>query len=236
MYDTGISQKELDYCRKYKESPEIRIAKFNNLLSGICGKKVLNLGCGTGDMFDPQFHDDNIVIGLDISTVNLGQAKISGHIPTCCDIEQGLPFKNKSFDVIIANELVEHIVNTDFLLFEINRVLKDNGLFMLSTPNVNAPLSFAMMMLFDMPPFRSARYKSQHVRDFTKRTITMALANNGFSVQAIYGNALFIPYLGYFLKSVCNILPRLGDDFIIRAIKTRDLEAPDPGLRWYLEY
>jgi len=46
-----------------------------------------------------------------------------------------LPFADKSFDVVISNHVIEHVENADFHLSEIKRVLKEDGLVYLATPN-----------------------------------------------------------------------------------------------------
>ncbi len=96
-----------------------------------------------------------------------------------------MPFKTETIDLVIASEVLEHILNTDLLLFEINRVLKNNGILVVTVPNVNYLLSYVMMLFFDLPPYRSARYRSPYVRDFTKKIIKIALENNGFKVVKI---------------------------------------------------
>ncbi|PIU75805.1 hypothetical protein COS75_02385 [Candidatus Pacearchaeota archaeon CG06_land_8_20_14_3_00_35_12] len=46
-----------------------------------------------------------------------------------------LPYKNKEFDVVLSALAVEYFPNWDKLFKEVNRVLKDNGLFVFSTGN-----------------------------------------------------------------------------------------------------
>jgi len=46
-----------------------------------------------------------------------------------------LNFKDSSFDVIISFETIEHIKHYDKFLSELKRVLKPNGVLIMSTPN-----------------------------------------------------------------------------------------------------
>ena len=41
------------------------------------------------------------------------------------------------FDVIVSFETIEHVDNGEKVFSEFNRVLKDNGLLIISTPNKN---------------------------------------------------------------------------------------------------
>lgn len=45
------------------------------------------------------------------------------------DLNKRLPFEDKTFDVITANQVLEHVWNIDSLLLEIRRILKDDGIF-----------------------------------------------------------------------------------------------------------
>lgn len=46
-----------------------------------------------------------------------------------------LPFADKSFDVVVSNHVIEHVAKADLHLSEIRRVLKDEGIAYLATPN-----------------------------------------------------------------------------------------------------
>jgi ubiquinone/menaquinone biosynthesis C-methylase UbiE len=45
-----------------------------------------------------------------------------------------MPFEDKIFDVVWSTEVIEHLYHVQRYLHEINRVLKPNGLFILTAP------------------------------------------------------------------------------------------------------
>jgi ubiquinone/menaquinone biosynthesis C-methylase UbiE len=51
------------------------------------------------------------------------------------NVELGLPFKNNSFDCIIASELLEHLNQPKTFFKEVARVLRKRGVLVLTTPN-----------------------------------------------------------------------------------------------------
>lgn len=234
LFNKGFDQEETEKSKRCRENADVRIEKLNGLVRDLSGKIILNLGCGNGDFLDREFLIKNKLIGIDISMNSLKNAVKSGYITVLADAETGLPLKDASMDVVIASEVIEHIVNTDLFLFEINRVLKKDGLLFLTTPNINTILSYIMMIFLDMPPYRSARYKSPHVKDFTKKTLIIALTNNGFTVRKIEGSAIFIPYAGYFLKKTCGLIPMLGETLIVKAMKKESLSVPNMDMRLFL--
>lgn len=56
----------------------------------------------------------------------------------CADVEEGLPFPDRRFDVVHCNQLIEHLRDTDGLVSEVQRVLKPTGIAVLSTNNLSS--------------------------------------------------------------------------------------------------
>ncbi|HQE50065.1 MAG TPA: class I SAM-dependent methyltransferase, partial [Fervidobacterium sp.] len=54
------------------------------------------------------------------------------------DLNNTLPIENESFDVVLSNQVIEHISETDLLLKEMHRILREDGYAILSTPNLAA--------------------------------------------------------------------------------------------------
>ena len=185
-------------------------------------KKVLDVGCATGSLLKPftGLHD---ITGVDIGETFLEQARRNGYKKVVqLDVStQQLPFEDKTFDVVFCGECIEHIVDTDWLYCEINRVLKPGGHFLLTFPNLRTPISFAMMLL-NLPPMYSARYRAGHVRDFTTRTMKIALQNNGFRIDRIAGADFYLPKIGGSLGWLADFLPSWSSTVVVRAVKESD--------------
>jgi len=101
--------------------------------------KILDIGCGTGS-FLFRIQDKKKCVGIDLEEIALRIAK--KYCPTSTFLKGSvlkLPFKNDEFDVVTLWEVIEHIPKgTEMKAFsEIFRVLKKNGLLVLSTPNKN---------------------------------------------------------------------------------------------------
>ena len=52
------------------------------------------------------------------------------------DISKGLPYDSGYFDAIFAGEIIEHMTDDMFFLAECKRILKKNGILLLTTPNL----------------------------------------------------------------------------------------------------
>jgi SAM-dependent methyltransferase len=116
-------------------SERFRIQKLFEILTVVKGKLVLDIGCNKG-VFSKFLSKDNIVYACDIEDFSRSFNNTNVKF-FCCDVEKGLPFKNNFFDVILANEILEHLKNVEFVLDEIFRVLKDEGLLIVDVPNTS---------------------------------------------------------------------------------------------------
>jgi 2-polyprenyl-3-methyl-5-hydroxy-6-metoxy-1,4-benzoquinol methylase len=185
-------------------------------------RRILDVGCATGSLLKPYTQVHHIT-GVDISELLLETARQNGYRQTFpMDISTApLPFADKSFDLVFCGECIEHVVDTDWVLCEINRVLKVNGHFLLTFPNVRTPISM-LMMLLNLPPMFSARYRSLHVRDFTTRTMAIALRNSGFHVDKMLGSDFYLHKLGYQCSRLATFLPSWASTVVARAGKERD--------------
>lgn len=100
------------------------------------GRRVLDLACGEGyGTAALRRAGARSVVGLDISWQVCRRAgrKYAGSF--CAGDAQVLPFADRSFDLIVSFETIEHIERPDVFLDECVRVLLPKGLLVVSTPN-----------------------------------------------------------------------------------------------------
>jgi len=102
----------------------------NNLLSELKSlnpETILDIGCGTGYITNIISKElDSRVIGCDKDSNRISFARFNfGQEVILADVTQ-LPFKDNSFDVVVASEIIEHIHCTEAALEEIKRVARKN--------------------------------------------------------------------------------------------------------------
>jgi len=96
--------------------------------------KLLDVGCG-GGFFLKQAEKFLDCVGIDFSREALIQAKKNCNSKLVLASASLLPFKNNSFDFIVCLGSLEHFIDMDKSLKEMNRVLKKNGKINIYVPN-----------------------------------------------------------------------------------------------------
>lgn len=100
------------------------------------GKKVLDLGCGTGRLFPFLVESGKNLTGLDISSKMIEKArKKYPKIESIIGDSENLPFKDNSFDIVISAFVVVHLKNIEKTFSEVYRVLKNGGAFIVTNIN-----------------------------------------------------------------------------------------------------
>ncbi len=93
----------------------------------VAGKKVIDIGTGTGNVL-PFLGKAEFIAGIDISLTML--ISVRQAFPNIHRVQAdavSLPLKSKSADVVIAVGLVEYMKNVDHFLDNVSFVLKDGG-------------------------------------------------------------------------------------------------------------
>lgn len=105
-----------------------------------------------------------------------------------------LPFPDGRFDSVIAGDVIEHLENPSQFLRESNRVLKDGGRLIISTPQANdwwVTLHNLFFRRWVQDPD-----KGEHLQNWTFLDMTRLLKKNGFAVERIEGFVMRFPKIG----------------------------------------
>jgi len=170
--------------------------RINKVLGEINYKKnVLNIGVGVGFLENRLFKRKSNLkyVGTDITNASLNLISKQYKNQTFVQASvQNLPFVDFAFDQVLLLEVLEHIKpsETFLALFEIFRVLKKGGKFIISIP-VNEGLE---RMLPKNP--------NSHMRFYSESLIVFELRAAGFKVRKIYNASAFSSL--FYLKNLLN--------------------------------
>jgi len=101
-------------------------------------KNVLDVGCGTGYGTSFLASSARSVVGIDVSRQALRYAMSHYRGPNIRFVRmdaEHLEFADRSFDFVISTENFEHLRDQRANLREMSRVLRDDGMLLLATPN-----------------------------------------------------------------------------------------------------
>lgn len=101
--------------------------RLSKLISG----NLLDVGCGIGDMLSYVPGS----IGVDINPENVQFCQNRGLNAYHMQIDV-LPFESDSFDTVLLDNVLEHLINPKALLSEIRRVLRPHGSLIIGVPGV----------------------------------------------------------------------------------------------------
>lgn len=97
------------------------------------GRKLLDASCAAGES-SVAYRS----MGFEVTASNYDPSEFKVADMTCrrVDLNEPWPFADESFDVVVLQEVVEHLENIPYIFREARRVLKPGGCFIFSTPNM----------------------------------------------------------------------------------------------------
>lgn len=142
VYDSApgynLAAKEYDKKLSYLNSFEQK--QVIPLLGNIEGKKILDVGAGTGRLTVILRDHRAVVTALDVSEKMLEELRHKNkHIQTVVGDAESLPFPDASFDIVTAAFLIVHLKNPSRFFDEAYRVLKPDGLLLVTNINQKDP-------------------------------------------------------------------------------------------------
>ena len=125
-------------------------------------EKMVDLGCfdGAFTMRVAEAVRARIVSGVEFIQSHGEKAAARGVDVVNADLSEPLPFPNDEFDLVHANQVIEHVRSTDLFLSEASRVARPGGLVIISTNNLASWHNIASL-IFGFQPMPS------HVSDVT---------------------------------------------------------------------
>lgn len=218
------------------------VALLRQATDGRRDGSLLDVGCGDG-LFVAEM-DQRLglsqrswrLCGVDYSAAKVEQARTRGYEFERCNLEEGLPFEDESFDVITAGELIEHLYDPDGFLAEMHRALRAGGHLLVTTPNLQAWYNRALFLFGIQPLFYETSTKSPligagplrrikrgtipvgHLRVFNRRALLDLLASQGFSVVST-GGAVFeqMPNAAVAVDRLFKRWPSMSSNLVVLA-------------------
>jgi|GEM_PF-5774929 len=152
--------------------------------------KVLDLGCGTGDRticFDTPGH---ALYGVDWNDRLLETLRPRIHFIQQDFLKSKIDYPDASFDLVFSFDVIEHLPKPEMLTCEARRLLKKDGILIISTPNRHRIFSLILLAL-GLRKFPYGQLDKNgdplepygvHIREYTEQELIYFLINEGFKI------------------------------------------------------
>lgn len=178
---------ESDFQKRRLECTLAMIIEGIKEIQGV--PKILDLGCGQGHITYKirEALAEAEVSGLDYS---ISAIEYANHLFPNIDFAVGdaydCPYKESYFDIVVCNNLWEHVPDPLFLLSRITNILKPHGFLILSTPS-RYRLGNIVRILMGKP----VTFMSQHhVTEYSVGQVLEQLGYGGFQVTKFFSKPI----------------------------------------------
>jgi len=209
----------IEYTCRYKEILH-RLIEEHVMDKPPCS--VLDIGCRWGNDLKKvsSIDADMNIFGVDVCShaieVASKELEKNQNIHLCRAKGEDLPFEDSYFDIVFSSEVIEHVKEVGQFMEEVHRVLKNQGVFIITTPS-RFNLTHLIGKLVPSPFKKSLRKcvyymnpgdpdVNPHVYEYTPRELKELFEKNGFRVERIIGGTLRVPVWPLFERSVFLLL------------------------------
>lgn len=217
-YSFEINRKDFSSYREYLGEVEYRQLKkvivemvTRSSLNLNANSKLLDMACWDGlpTAFYGKSFGISKLFGLDFFDTQIDKARGNGVDVLKCNFETDkFPYPDNEFDVVIANQIFEHLKQIYNPLSEIHRVLKPGGLLIFSVPNL-AALHCRLQLLFGKQPSTIKLFEA-HVRGFSPSALAPFLKFNELFDIELYLGSGFYPFPIQISRKLSRFLPKFA--------------------------
>ncbi len=148
--------------------------------------KILDTGCSSGIFLYFAKQRGFEIYGVELNELT-AQIAIANGLNVKIGTLKSAQYADNFFDVIFLGDIIEHVPSPRALLLECQRILKSNGILVISTPNLDsfwARATFKLYMWFKIP--WSVLTPPHHLFQFSEDNLKLFLKNNNFSFEVVW--------------------------------------------------
>lgn len=162
--------------------------------NNVSAKRILEIGCGTGRFSEYLAQLGYRVHALDIVPAMLDRARaLRGHVPAVSWTNASaelLPFKDASFELVVALKVLPHVLDLASALADITRVLRDDGRAVLEFYN-----PFSLGSVSRRYDFFTRWLTPSQVKDWIERSGLRIVSRRGVRTVVPYGGLMEVPLI-----------------------------------------
>ena len=178
MSETWIWRGHASYVWRFGQERRLDAVQRHISLEG---RRILDVGCGIGTYVERLSQLSSQVHGIDVDRQRIRAGRERG-LSLLAGTAEDLPFDDNSIDVVLLNEVIEHVRDDRQALEEALRVLRPGGDLVIFAPNRLYPFEthgayfgdrfvFRLIPLVNYLPDRLRNRFCPHVRAYFRRDI-----------------------------------------------------------------
>jgi SAM-dependent methyltransferase len=178
-----------------KPSEDSSHGRISTLLRPRPPSKILDLGCSGGLLSERLREMGHHVTGVDVLEIAGVTERTDAFYKA--DLNEGIPPEAGSgFDIVLAADVIEHLMNPGAFMDQVRNVLSPDGVALFCVPNIAHwyPRLRSTLGMFDYD--QRGILDSTHIRFFTRRSIRKLIERHGFTVRRIESVGLPLDALG----------------------------------------
>ena len=174
------------------------------------GGRLLDIGCSAGFFLKVARDLGWETYGLELSSDTATLARERYGLEVAVGELQESTFQSNYFDVVTLWDVIEHLADPKKTLSIVQRILKDDGILVISTPNIDGVfprLSYKIAHLINYWPHPEP---PRHLFQFSKKTLGHLLQITGFELLEARDDRIPIDYSFGNVKEVLRSLKKLS--------------------------
>ena len=182
--------------------------------------KVLDIGSGSGVLFQ-KINNSVEYTGLELSTKAVSIAQEMNINVIQEDIESHSLKNKKKYDIVCLFQVIEHLTVLDSFIKSIYDVLKDDGLFVIATPNNDGFYSITPNLTFNLPPHHTIHWTEKSLRYLANKYNFEIVESHLELLQTIHQDIAVKSYISYNLSKlffIPNLL--INNTYIFNLVDT----------------
>ena len=167
-----------------KPSEDSSHGRISTLLKSRRPSRILDLGCSSGLLAERLREMGHQVTGVDVVEIAGVRDRTDRFFQA--DLNDGIPKEvGTGFDIVLAADVLEHLVNPGLLMNEVRDRLAPDGAALFCVPNIAHwyPRFRSTLGMFDYD--QRGILDSTHLRFFTRRSIRKLIESRGFSIRRV---------------------------------------------------